>query len=376
MKKGNNSTSPEHTVDGLLQQAQKAVDICQPTLAIKFLERALAIEPNHVQALEALGIVEMEVSVAAAAVESDHEYSAVGEATEKARMYFQRAIEIDSDSVGSAAFLYMGQLLEGYDAVRHYEMGIQRLEMEVEGVDRSSAEYFAVVRKISSALCSMTEIYMTDCCEAPEAESLCVSYMEKAVTLDPSNPEVLQTLASVRLSQCRPEEARTALEKSVSIWLLDGPESPNWPAYDQRIACAKLLLELGLHDNATLVLQTCQNENDLDPEGWYLFGWCYYRMGGGDAGTADQEVAAGIGKSIEGNVVPEENRGELWTDAKECLEKLLELVAEDEMANADMIDHAKFILQAIETYLQANPVTFAIDSTENQEYADDDEMEM
>ncbi|KAI8846759.1 hypothetical protein BC829DRAFT_478420 [Chytridium lagenaria] len=214
----------EHSVEALFAQAQRAVDMCQPPLAVKFLERVLQMQPDHVQALEALGIVEMEISIAAAAVDSDYDRNAIEQATEKARAYFHRAIELDAESVGSAAFLYMGQLNEGLEAVRCYEMGIERLEKELEHVENGSQEYAAIVRKISSALCSVTEIYMTDCCDAPEAESNCVAFMEKAVLIDPTSPEALQTLASVRLSQCRPEDARNLIEASINHWP-EGPES-------------------------------------------------------------------------------------------------------------------------------------------------------
>ncbi|KAI8846758.1 hypothetical protein BC829DRAFT_445064 [Chytridium lagenaria] len=99
-------------------------------------------------------------------------------------------------------------------------------------------------------------------------------------------------------------------------------------------------------------------------------------MGGGDAGTADQEVAAGIGKSIEGNVLSEENRGETWLYAKECLERLMELVAQEEMVNEDMVDHARDILQTIEAYLQANPVVITTDNADDSNEDEDGDMEM
>ncbi|KAJ3117312.1 hypothetical protein HDU96_007218 [Phlyctochytrium bullatum] len=146
-----------------------------------------------------------------------------------------------------------------------------------------------------------------------------------------------------------------ALNGSLSIWLEQGPESPNWPQYDQRIACAKLLLELGMHDKATVVLQSCQEENDLDPEGWYLFGWCYYRMGGGDAGAADQEIAAGIGKSVPGNLATED-KDDYWSDAKECLQRMMEIMEENsDLANPDMIDHATNIVEDITAYFENKP---------------------
>jgi predicted Zn-dependent protease len=143
----------------------------------------------------------------------------------------------------------------------------------------------------------------------------------RAIEIDPTNPEVHQTAASVRLSQCRPVDAKECIEQSLSLWSSESPESIQWPAYPQRVACAKILLELGLYESAMFVLQTCQQENDQDPEGWYLFAWCYFRMGGGEAGAADQEIAAQVGglNTLELSI---EQKVAHWIDAKECLEKL------------------------------------------------------
>jgi len=39
-----------------------------------------------------------------------------------------------------------------------------------------------------------------------------------ALQTDPGNPEALQTLASVRMSQSRPDDARQCLEQAWSTW--------------------------------------------------------------------------------------------------------------------------------------------------------------
>lgn len=49
----------------------------------------------------------------------------------------------------------------------------------------------------------------------PEAEKTCEDLLSLALAADPGNPEALQSLASVRMSQQRPEDAKKCLEE---VW--------------------------------------------------------------------------------------------------------------------------------------------------------------
>lgn len=53
----------------------------------------------------------------------------------------------------------------------------------------------------------------------PNAESQCETYLAQALQIEPITPEVYQTLASVRLSQQRVDEAKAALAQGLAIWL-------------------------------------------------------------------------------------------------------------------------------------------------------------
>jgi len=50
--------------------------------------------------------------------------------------------------------------------------------------------------------------------DAPEAETTCENLLMGALEIDPGNPEALQTLASVRMSQQRPDDAKQCLEQA------------------------------------------------------------------------------------------------------------------------------------------------------------------
>ncbi len=100
--------------------------------------------------------------------------------------------------------------------------------------------------------------------------------MKQALAIDPTNPEVYSTNASVLLSQCRNDDARLYLEKSMDLWYKEPEEDKavvvdsSWPIYSSRIALAKFLIEVSAFDRACAVIETCQAEQDEDPENWYM----------------------------------------------------------------------------------------------------------
>lgn len=53
---------------------------------------------------------------------------------------------------------------------------------------------------------------------APEAEKTCEDLLETALKVDADNSEALQSLASVRMSQQRPDDAKSCLEKAWVAW--------------------------------------------------------------------------------------------------------------------------------------------------------------
>jgi len=96
----------------------------------------------------------------------------------------------------------------------------------------------------------MTEIYLTDCWCAQrakkytppkahrgsfktmpglyatrphsyeeDAEQRCEKYLADAARWDDKNPEVYQSLASVRLSQQRPEDAAQLMQQNLALWM-------------------------------------------------------------------------------------------------------------------------------------------------------------
>ena len=122
----------------------------------------------------------------------------------------------------------------------------------------------------------------------------------------------MQSLASVRLSQEKPEEALAALRTFP-------PSSPNTPpARNQalvatlplpvRLVRAKLLLECGAYHDALDVLEGVLASDDTSVEGWYLMGWGWWLV-------AERRKE---GREVEGS------EGLTWEDiardSRDCLE--------------------------------------------------------
>ena len=193
-------------------------------------------------------------------------------------------------------------------------------------------------RQLCAAYCSIAELYLTDLCEEPDAESSCETAIESALEIDgvssagfiaangnhdsqvgPPRPDALQTMANFRLSQSRvPEalehilkaydrmkvgcEAMSALvglgndgsgkeevemeTKSRELVELDAASS--LPEYNFRCQTAKIMLECasllenGSHDtknqcaeSAIQVLGSLLSENDEVIEVWYLLGCAF-----------------------------------------------------------------------------------------------------
>ncbi|KAJ3305352.1 hypothetical protein HDV03_001645 [Kappamyces sp. JEL0829] len=294
---------PKFSAQEYLQKAQEFLDTFQPELAVKFLERAFDSSPSSpLEIAKKAATTYLDLSQVSARSEAEaHEYG------QRALFWLLKWVEL-SNGRDWNPLLSLATLHVEKQAVEYYEKALVLLrddakEQMVEGIER----------QLSNTLCALAELYMTDCCDDPEAESNCVAYMAEALRADPANPEVYSTHASVLLSQCKPEEAQRSLEKGMDLWYVEPeedhapvPDPATWPIFPARLSLAKLLLEVGSWERALSIIETCHSENDEEAQVWYLFGWTYLQMAG-DTKTAPEE------------------RDSLLHDAKECLEKIVVL---------------------------------------------------
>ncbi|KAL8903243.1 MAG: hypothetical protein Q9207_004054 [Kuettlingeria erythrocarpa] len=299
----------KESVEELLAQASALLETSQAEEALSVALRALnKLEaPDDVGTVSALPTLNLLAEV----------YLELGDAN-AARDCFLRAVGMDPDGSdpefeggGVEKFLWLAQLSEdgGHDSVKWFEKGITILRNEL-----ASTTDIGVLaekrKKLAAALCGVVEIYMTDLSWEADAESRCESLITEAMLVAPNSPETLQTLANVRISQTKVEEARKALADSIELWkdLPAGDEGvPEFPA---RISLSRLLMEVEMENEAMEVLERLIEEDDTSIEAWYLGGWCMFLIaerkklaqqtaanGTTNADVADQERNATLNSS-------------------------------------------------------------------------------
>lgn len=256
-QKGN----PKYSIDDLMKQVDECLDNFNFELAVKFCERALDIEPDNVQVLETAGAIYLETRD-----------------TNKAKQCFENAIKISPDN-GYSKYMNLGQLLEGQESVNAYNKGIQLMLSNKDNTEGAASHNNAASpTEISTAYCSLAEIYLTDECFKEEAAAKCSEFCHKAMEFDPTNPEAFQLMASCLLSEEKMDEARQMLAKSLELWQGKDEELPKAPppSYETRIGTAKLLIEVENYETAALILEELIEECDEVPQVWYLLGWLHH----------------------------------------------------------------------------------------------------
>lgn len=260
---------PQEVAD-VLAQAAACADALDVDGAINLYNQVLAKAPKCLHALNGLGDALLQ--------RGDREGAIAA-----LRQSVLISPEGDADR-----YMNLGQLEEGADALLFLERGISILRGE-----RSEAEtaqkgshtaasasgsevdpLIGTTHALASALCSLAEVFLTDFCDHPDAESRCEGAATEAVALvrplaeEHQIPEPYVTCASLRLSQSRPDDAKPLLEMALAIIRAADEASP--PAFDARKACAKLLMEVDQAAQALELLQVLRLEHDDSLEVWYL----------------------------------------------------------------------------------------------------------
>lgn len=292
-----------------------------------------------------------------------------------ARDYFSRAVEIDPEGLvpedvggGAEKFLWLAQLCEegGMQSVEWYDRGVKVLRRRIgeleEEEGKSSDESIRLLldekrKKLSDALCGAAEVYMTDLSWEDDAESRCESLVTEALLVAPDSPEPLQTLASIRISQLRTEDAKAALTRSMELWKDLLPEDVKIPAYSTRINLVRLLLETEMQEEALDVAERLISEDDQSVEAWYLGGLTLYLMG--DKRRKTSSKGSGRGEVGDWKVS--------WRSSRDWLENALKLYQLLEYEDERLRDHAIELAENIKQEIGG------LDNEDNVEDEDADE---
>ncbi|EKD15822.1 TPR domain-containing protein [Drepanopeziza brunnea f. sp. 'multigermtubi' MB_m1] len=265
---------------------------------------------------------------------------------DSARQYFQQAAAIDEDGSvpeelggGAEKFLWLAQLSEegGQDSVDWFEKGAMSLRVQIDALLASGkldAEGEAAMaektRKLAVALCGVVEVYMTDLSWEEDAEHKCETLVTEATLVAPQFAEPLQTLANVRISQSRLEDAKAALKRSLDLWKDLPPGDTVVPDFPTRVSLARLLMEADMEVEAIDVLERLVGEDDSSVEVWYLGGWGLYILGE---------------KQKNGEVKVENGDGESWRvswiSSRQWLDQSLRLYKQQDYEDERLGEHAE-----------------------------------
>ncbi|KAK0759999.1 hypothetical protein N5P37_007077 [Trichoderma harzianum] len=282
---------------------------------------------------------------------------------EEARDYFLRAIKLDEEGTldekiggGPEKFLFLAQLSEegGQDSVQWFERGASALRKQIQtlnDVANKTPEQQAALEemqsKLGGVLCAVAEVYMTDLSWETDAEQRCEALITEAMLIAPEYPETWQTVANVRISQERLDEARTALKRSLDLWQDLPPEHPSVPEFPTRVSLARLLMETEMEEQALSVLERLVTDDDSSVEVWYLGGWCLYVAGEKLREAKPQQQNGTEGASEEWKAT--------WGYARKWLTQSLKLYELQEYEDDRLGEHAVELLQSINKELGEPP---------------------
>ena len=359
-------SAPPESPSILLAQATATLQQGDIAGAVKPAKRALSLlDPQSEGALPALNLLG-EIHVELGDIDA-------------ARKYFLQAAAIDEDGTisedvggGAEKFLWLAQLSEegGQDSVDWFEKGAVSLRIQIQQLlDKKKLDKIGEAsleektRKLTGALCAVVEVYMTDLSWEEDAEQKCEALVTEATMVAPGFPEPWQTLANVRISQERMDDARAALKRSLDLWRDLPPESSVVPDFPTRVSLARLLMEADMDVDAIEVLERLVGEDDTSVEVWYLGGWGLYIMGE---------------KQKNGEVSVENGDGESWRvswiSSRQWLNQSLLLFKQQEYEDERLGEHAKELLAKLTAELGAE-VTNGIQDEDGEEWEDDEDSE-
>lgn len=211
---------------------------------------------------------------------------------DQAYPHLVKSCEVDPQGIqtGSDPFFTLGQVVGGAD-------GIQLISQGIENVSNAAGENLngEQVVKIVNGLLSMIEIWMTDLCMEPEAESQCEELINKALEIsDNQSAEALATLGSIRISQQRFSEAADAFTKSWELFEKRKQDiSSNSNSSESTedfvtgelaellqplLNLAKMCIEMGLYEVTLKVVSAIRDIDEDNLEGYYLEGFTHYMI--------------------------------------------------------------------------------------------------
>jgi tetratricopeptide (TPR) repeat protein len=348
---------PQKSIATLLTEAAAHLTQSQPDVALPLATSAITRLTND-------SAEQDEVSLPAALCLLAEIQLELGEA-ELARSNYRKAVSMDPEkTLGAEVWFSLAQLSEvgGQESINFYESGTQILRQKIRNSPDEFDDAEEWVPRLGDALCAMVEVYMTDLSWEDDAEQRCEVLITEAVALCPDRPGVLQTLANVRISQERDNEARNVLRTSMESWngplgkktvdgeIVDAEDDGTLPEFATRISLVRLLMDVGMEEDAVQVCERLISEDDDSVEAWYLNGWGQMLLA---EKTLGDEEALKLKKS-----------------ARESLNTALKLYQQLEYEDDRLRDHALELVKGLGKEVGADDEW---EDEEEEELAEDDE---
>ncbi|KAL8271108.1 hypothetical protein Esti_004962 [Eimeria stiedai] len=280
-----------------LEKAEECFSSFPPNVpvAIKFLEKGLTLHPENTELLERLG----------------GEYAEAGR-IEEAKALLQKAIQLEPSS-GATKYCQLAQLEEGFACLPLYSKGIALLEASLAacGAPRGKAkqapnknacssslspEALELRSQLVAAYCSVAELYLTDLCEEENAETRAEEAIDKALKMQPDSTQAI--LCHAQLCKVRDDaEGAVAAARRLHLLLkryqeqlaccsllLPGSAAAQELNYEEeisletRVNACRLLVDVGLAEEATEILRACLEEQDDDPQVWLVLCCALFKL--------------------------------------------------------------------------------------------------
>lgn len=363
------TSKSQKSTENLLAEAATLLEHSQPEQALPVVQEALKRLEEDRAAYSNIDVLlqnaaQEKATFPSALVLGADIFSALGD-IDKARAQYELAVRIDPDGalVSAEPYLELAQLCEegGRKSVEYFDKAVEVMKNEIdvldEQMDVEGTQHIVDLRrsKLADALCGMAEVYMTDLSWEDDAEQRCEQLVTEAVAICPEtlSAGVLQTLASIRISQERIDEARRTLAQSLFIWkdIPADTEDPARPDFATRVSLVRLLMEVEQEQDAMIVLEGLVKEDDQSVESWYLGGWCHLLISN-KPGTAEDATSTHAQQARE------------WL--ANCLKLYQVLRYEDE----PLRNHAEELVQQLNTSLNI------AESEDEWEDADDNDNEL
>ncbi|KAL1897053.1 hypothetical protein Sste5346_004258 [Sporothrix stenoceras] len=387
------SSRPSKSPKALVQDAEAAMTQGDVQIALaaaqraqKSLEDASTGNGNNNIVVDGVGLAAVYALVGEIHLENGD--------VEEARTALERSVTLDPEGTlpealggGVDKFLYMAQLSEegGRDSIQWFERGAGALRTLAGRINKQTGgegaaakqqkqsdsddesdelqdELSSLNAKLAQILCAMSEVWMTDLSFEDDCEQQCEALTTEATLVDPTSAEVWQTLANVRISQSRDEEARAALQRSLELWENLHPAHPLVPAFSVRVSLARMLMTVGWLTKAIEVTTNLLREDEQSVEVWYLAGYANHLLG--------QQL-----KEAEEVDTTQQQKKDLWKgawiEARRCLGRCLRRFQQQQYEDERLGEHAAELFRELEATV--GPATQKEKDEEDYEEEDEDE---